>query len=337
VVLNGRVSSLLEVGTGFHKELTGRENVYLNGTILGMRKAEVDAKFDEIVAFSGVEKFIDTPVKRYSSGMRVRLAFSVAAHLEPEILLVDEVLAVGDVAFQRKCLGKMGSVASEGRTVIFVSHNMATISSLCPKAMLLEKGRLRKYDNTDDVVGQYLSSANSSTLQSLKDRRDRTGSGRLRFVGMGFVDRDLSMETDNTVASGHQVDIVLDYQSDENRLLSDVMVAVVFSDKFGNRLFTCSTEFTQGFKRLPSSGRLICQIGRFPLSPGDYTLLLWSSVKGKQADRIENAGTCHVESGDFFGSGKLPNRRKHGSLLVEHEWRLVEFDKTSPSADTATS
>jgi lipopolysaccharide transport system ATP-binding protein len=156
VVLSGRVGSLLEVGTGFHPELTGRENIYLNGTILGMRRAEINARFDEIVAFSGMEKFLDTPVKRYSSGMQVRLAFAVAAHLQPEILLVDEVLAVGDAEFQEKCLGKMKDVTREGRTVVFVSHNLVAMRSLCPRALVLEGGSLVFDGKTDDAVRRYL-------------------------------------------------------------------------------------------------------------------------------------------------------------------------------------
>ena len=156
VKVKGRIGSLLEVGTGFHPELTGRENVYLNGAILGMKKDEVARKFDEIVAFSGVEKFIDTPVKRYSSGMYVRLGFAVAAHLDPEILIVDEVLAVGDAEFQKKCLGKMGDVADEGRTVLFVSHNMISIQKLCPKSVLLLEGKINSLGNTTDVIHNYL-------------------------------------------------------------------------------------------------------------------------------------------------------------------------------------
>ena len=156
VDLYGRVGSLLEVGTGFHPELTGRENIYLNGAILGMRRTEIERKFDEIVAFSEIEKFLDTPVKHYSSGMYVRLAFSVAAHLEPEILLVDEVLAVGDAAFQKKCLGKMDSVAREGRTVLFVSHNMAAVQRLCPNSFWMEGGRVRRSGPTSEVVADYL-------------------------------------------------------------------------------------------------------------------------------------------------------------------------------------
>jgi len=155
-LIRGRVSSLLEVGTGFHPELTGRDNVYLNGTILGMRKKEIDAKFDEIVEFSGISKFIDTPVKRYSSGMKVRLAFSVGAHLEPEILIVDEVLAVGDIAFQKKCMGKMEDIGGHGRTVLFVSHNMQSIARLCPRAILLNEGRIIADGPCEKIIGEYL-------------------------------------------------------------------------------------------------------------------------------------------------------------------------------------
>jgi len=158
VEVHGRLGSLLEVGTGFHPELTGRENIYLNGAVIGMKRAEVNRKFDEIVAFAEIEKFLDTPVKRYSSGMYVRLAFAVAAHLEPEILIVDEVLAVGDAQFQKKCLGKMGDVAREGRTVLFVSHNMSAIRQLCPRSMLLENGRILQAGPASEVIDSYLQS-----------------------------------------------------------------------------------------------------------------------------------------------------------------------------------
>ena len=166
--INGRVGSLLEVGTGFHPELTGSENIFLNGAILGMRKAEIERKFDEIVAFAEIEKFIDTPVKRYSSGMYVRLAFAVAAHLEPEILLVDEVLAVGDVAFQKKCLGKMENISKQGRTVLFVSHNMAAINALCDRVIFLDEGKIMEIGRTADVIAEYLSSIQKFSEQSLR-------------------------------------------------------------------------------------------------------------------------------------------------------------------------
>jgi lipopolysaccharide transport system ATP-binding protein len=193
IEINGRVSSLLEVGTGFHTEMTGRENIYLNGTILGMTKNEVDRKFDEIVAFSGVEKFIDTPVKRYSSGMRVRLAFSVAAHLEPEILLVDEVLAVGDSAFQQKCLGKMGEMTRRGRTVLFVSHNMGAVKSLCSRAILLEQGRLDREGRPAKVIEAYLDACSEAAHQMsqtgiIPDDAPRRGTGEARIRGASLVD-----------------------------------------------------------------------------------------------------------------------------------------------------
>jgi len=191
-VINGRVSSLLEVGTGFHPELTGRENVYLNGTILGMRKAEIDRKFDEIVDFSGVEKFIDTPVKFYSSGMRVRLAFSVAAHLEPEILLIDEVLAVGDASFQKKCLGKMGDVALGGRTVLFVSHNMAAMRSLCERVILLLDGKIDFIGSAESAINTYLHTAKKGLLEKSWKYNQAPGNEKVKIKRMKLVRTDQS-------------------------------------------------------------------------------------------------------------------------------------------------
>ena len=195
MTIKGRVSSLLEVGTGFHQELTGRENVYLNGTILGMRKQEVDRKFEEIVDFSGVSKFLDTPVKRYSSGMRVRLAFSVAAHLEPEILIIDEVLAVGDASFQRQCIDKMKDVGQQGRTILFVSHNMPAVTMLCPRAILLESGQIIAEGKTQTVIDEYLSGGSQNTSSvTWNDPTDCPGGevARLRAVGVRNVNGELS-------------------------------------------------------------------------------------------------------------------------------------------------
>src|SRR6266568_4558229 len=183
VEIYGRVGSLLEVGTGFHGELTGRENIYLNGAILGMRRGEIENKFDQIVAFAEVEKFIDTPVKRYSSGMYVRLAFAVAAHLEPELLIVDEVLAVGDAEFQRKCLGKMGDVARTGRTILFVSHNMGAVTSICERGIVLEAGRLVFSGPAIEAATVYLNQFSGAAEPRVAERRDRTGSGEVRLTG----------------------------------------------------------------------------------------------------------------------------------------------------------
>src|SRR5262245_33178928 len=213
--IHGRVSSLLEVGTGFHPELTGRENIYLNGAIMGMKKAEIVRKFDQIVAFAEVEKFIDTPVKRYSSGMYVRLAFAVAAHLEPEIMLVDEVLAVGDTAFQRKCLGKMGDVAKEGMTVLFVSHNMAAMQGLCSKCFLLSSGQLIAEGTSQTVVEQYLADVSDGTPAVLGQRKDRQGSGKIQFQEVSIFDGngrpiDLAL-------SGQDIEIALSYRSRDGK------------------------------------------------------------------------------------------------------------------------
>jgi len=221
-ILRGRISSLLEVGTGFHPDLTGRENTYLNGAILGMTKSEIDSRFDEIVEFSGVEQFIDTPVKRYSSGMRVRLAFAVAAHLEPEILLVDEVLAVGDASFQKKCIGRMSAVARSGRTVLFVSHNMGAISALCNRAILLNDGRILKEGPAPEIVSRYLACAGDESGEIRWDDPEQApGNPEARIVAVRVysesvdhppfpVDKPLKLEVDYKIlAEGLRVYVAL--------------------------------------------------------------------------------------------------------------------------------
>ena len=220
VEIRGRVSSLLEVGTGFHNELTGRENVYLNGTILGMRKAEIDRKFDEIVEFSGVEKFLDTPVKRYSSGMKVRLAFAVAAHLEPEILIIDEVLAVGDATFQRKCMNKMQDVGQAGRTVLFVSHSMPAVARMCDRVVLLNSGRVEMDGPTHDVVSAYLKGREGSSAQQEWKDPDQAPGGevaRLRAVRIRSEKGDLTDAID--IRSPVNIEIEFEVLRDDYVLL----------------------------------------------------------------------------------------------------------------------
>ena len=214
-LIHGRVGSLLEVGTGFHPELTGRENIYLNGAILGMRREEIERKFDEIVAFAEVEGLLDTPMKHYSSGMQMRLAFAVAAHLEPDIFLVDEALAVGDVAFQKKCLGKMEDVAKTGRTVLFVSHNMAAIEHLCHRAYLFDKGHLVGAGKTHDVVEAYLAAVQAAGGQGVSQRTDRQGNGQLRFTDIAFCGP--SGTPLEVVQSGQDLEIVVGYGTDAYR------------------------------------------------------------------------------------------------------------------------
>ena len=221
VVLNGRVGSLLEVGTGFHPELTGRENIYLNGAILGMRRTEIERKFDEIVDFAEIEKFLETPVKRYSSGMYVRLAFAVAAHLEPEILLVDEVLAVGDHDFQKKCLGKMDDVTKSGRTVLFVSHNMAAVRNLCTQSMLIDEGKIQKIGNTESVIHSYLTRMEQFEATPFDEREDRKGNGKLRFTKFEVAE---GSQTPNTAVLGEKTRFELHYKG--TRPLKNVKVGL---------------------------------------------------------------------------------------------------------------
>jgi lipopolysaccharide transport system ATP-binding protein len=313
----GRVGSLLEVGTGFHPELTGRENIYLNGAILGMRRAEIGRKFDEIVAFAETEPFLDTPVKYYSNGMRVRLAFAVAAHLEPEILLVDEVLAVGDAAFQKKCMGKMSDVTRAGRTILFVSHNMAAIEGLCSRAILLESGRIVSAGAPADVIHHYLSRINPGTAISLSHRADRRGSGELRLTEVVVADEKGTPLSQ--AMSGQDVVIRTSYESAAAKPVSRLDLHVTFYDLNGQFLFNCSSEGSGfPFERLPARGRLLCHIPHLPLAPGRYAFNLYATLGGAVADWIQQAGYLDVIEGDFFGTGQLKTHRE--GFLVHNTW-----------------
>jgi lipopolysaccharide transport system ATP-binding protein len=316
--IRGRVGSLLEVGTGFHPELTGRENIYLNGAILGMRKAEIASKFDEIVAFAEVEKFLDTPVKHYSSGMYLRLAFAVAAHLEPEILLVDEVLAVGDAAFQKKCLGKMDDVAKEGRTVLFVSHNMAAVQNLCNKVIFLDNGKISFIGPTDSSIMEYISSIQNDAYIALESRLDRKGNGALRFKNYYVLSPGRGV-TDN-LQTGETATFVLEYESNNSNFLENVSVSIAFYNRLGQHLFMFWTKITgQNFSKIAPKGEFLASIRKFPLMPGRYSINLYCEVNGILADWVVNAATLNVVEGDFFGTGYLsPN--VHGGVVVEHDW-----------------
>jgi lipopolysaccharide transport system ATP-binding protein len=264
--IHGRVGSLLEVGTGFHLELTGRENIFLNGAILGMRKTEIDRKFDEIVAFAEIEKFMDTPVKRYSSGMYVRLAFAVAAHLEPEILLVDEVLAVGDVGFQKKCLGKMGDVAKGGRTVLFVSHNMAAIQTLCQRAIRLDDGLKRDDGPARQVVENYLEQQ-LGFLSSfdLGHRPDRQGNGGLRILSMHF-------ETQHGVdvcLAGSPVTVKMVYSWNSKPMLVPSNIGFTIWTMNRQPVAECKTSYaTEPIILGYPTGCVACELPTLPLVPG---------------------------------------------------------------------
>lgn len=320
--IQGRISSLLEVGTGFHPELTGRENVYLNGTVLGMTRREIQKRFDEIVSFSEIEKFIDTPVKRYSSGMQVRLAFAVAAHLEPEILLVDEVLAVGDAGFQRKCLGKMSEVGQEGRTVLFVSHNMAALTNLCDRAILIDSGGVIADGSAPEVVQEYLNSFETTRSIPLDDRSDRFDGTRLRITNVSLANG--SGETINALRSGESGSIVLHYRSPTGESFQNVFVRIFIESQFGQVLCAFETDsIDSNFKAIGPNGQFSCSIPKVPLSQGTYTLRVYVNSGGNCLDDIHNAGEIMVEDGDYYGFGKNP---KLGTVRIEHTWDYSSKD-----------
>lgn len=316
----GKVSSLLEVGTGFHPELTGRENVYLNGAILGMKKKEIDCKFDEIVDFSGVEKFIDTPVKRYSSGMKVRLAFSVAAYLEPDILVVDEVLAVGDAEFQNKCLGKMQDITNKGRTVLFVSHNMGAVVQLCPLSIMLNKGRIVAKGPSKEVVEQYLSKIFSPVNNlDLRNAPVRSGDGRLRFVSAQLYAGNGNPTT--VPVSGWPLNIVLGFESRE--ILSRVRFILTIFNQMGVAVTHCNVESTgQHFRIRCGKGRIACRIPRLPLPLGQYKISAAAYDDIGKLDWVPTACMFNVETSNFFKTSFVPAMR-YSTALVEHSWELM--------------
>jgi lipopolysaccharide transport system ATP-binding protein len=321
ISLHGRVGALLEVGTGFHPELTGRENVFLNGAILGMTRVEILSKFEEIVEFAGVERFLDTPVKRYSSGMQLRLAFSVAAHLEPEILVVDEVLSVGDLAFQQKCLGRIETVAGEGRTILFVSHNLSAVQNLCRRSMLLSAGRTVAHGATEDVIQEYIRGVKAGAGIQLDERTDRQGSGELRFSEVSFESQGQVVDAPST---GQDLDIVLSYETLDGKPLRNVNVATSISTHIGQVMLWLSSETTgTQFPELPPSGTVRCHIPRCPLPAGEYVLTLWADRNGEPIDWVQRACELTITQGDFFGSGQAQSPG-HRSVLIDHEWYLAD-------------
>ena len=319
VKIRGRVASLLEVGTGFHPELTGRENIYLNGAILGMTRAEIKKKFDEIVDFAEVEKFLDTPVKHYSSGMYVRLAFAVAAHLEPEILVVDEVLAVGDAAFQKKCLGKMGDVATkEERTVLFVSHQMASISSLCSEVVVLKNGCISFVGGTQIGIESYLSETKEIHQVNLRSRKDRTGEGKIRLTDFAVCD-----EKGNNldyIVSGQSVILKIFYKCIDQEYAHNVTFGIGISSYNGSFITLLSNEIScQPFDMLDRQGYISCQLLKVPFSPGSYTANLIVRQNNIIQDWILDAVSLNVDAGDFYGTGRIPPS-SHGGILLEQVW-----------------
>jgi lipopolysaccharide transport system ATP-binding protein len=317
--VTGRVGSLLEVGTGFHPELTGRENVYLYGSILGMSRTEIRRRFDEIVSFAEVERFLDTPVKRYSSGMSVRLAFAVAAHLEPEILLVDEVLAVGDAAFQRKSLGKMGEVAAEGRTVIFVSHNLAIIQALCQRAVLLNRGAVVADGPVADALDQYLRELENAASENLLERTDRDSRGWDEVHISGVEIRDESGGHPDVVVGGRPATITVQVTD----VLPDLQCRLTIVNSLGQPVTTFDTELPSSRDRRDGRlGPLIeCEIGALPLLPGRYRIDVVLKARNQIQDGLMAAGFFDVEPG-VLGERPMPMSGADGDVVVDHVWRL---------------
>lgn len=321
VKIYGRISSLLEVGTGFHPELTGRENIFLNGAILGMRKQEIKIKFDEIVAFAETEKFIDTPVKYYSSGMYVRLAFAVAAHLEPDILLVDEVLAVGDAAFQKKCLGKMGEVAKEGRTILFVSHNMGAVENLCRKAIYLNNGTIVNFSDSKNIISQYINDISETSAILLDERKDRHGDGRIRATRVEL--RSGVNNSRNVVRTGESMVLEIGYEVFSETNPENVTVALGIDDMTNNRIITLWSKFNNEiFGGLSGKGEFICEVPELCLRTGSYLLHVYIESNGRLADYVYNAHRFNVEYGKYYESGLEPVGNQ-GYILQRHHWKVL--------------
>lgn len=319
VDLYGRVGSLLEVGTGFHPELTGRENVYLSGSIIGMKKREINEKFDAIVKFAEMEKFLDTPVKRYSSGMYIRLAFAVAAHLDPEILVIDEVLAVGDASFQKKCLGKMGDVAKEGRTVLFVSHNMAAIKNLCPRSIHLYNGEKIADGSSLDVIDEYIRNLDANIQENdLARRKDRKGSGDIIIKNVRFYNEAYNLV--NSINSGQKCIIEISYESRSGIPNPNIIFGITIYSH-GCPLINLSSGLNgMPFQKLNPVGNVYCFVSSLPLSPGIYSYNVICSLSSGVIDHVIDAGRIIVNEFDFLEMGKLPTTSQSGTVLIRYNW-----------------
>ncbi len=317
IILRGRVASLLEVGTGFHPELSGRDNIFLNGAILGMTKKEILAKFDEIVAFAGIEKFLDTPVKHYSSGMYVRLAFSVAAHLEPDILLVDEVLAVGDAEFQKKCLGKMDEVTkSAGRTIILVSHNMGAIQRLCKKTIFIKEGKVAMVGETRAVIDHYLNYANKLANIPVRERSDRAGNQSLKITDVYL--RNAEGFRSNQVISGEATTLVMEYECAPGIALTSLVIGAHIMNREGISLSLLHNEMAgQKFENVSGKGAFECVLPRISLTPETYSIGFRIAANGVETDSLQNAFNIEVLAGDFFKTGMA---LAHSEFYMDQTW-----------------
>lgn len=313
--IHGRAASLLEVGTGFHPELTGRENIFLNGAILGMPKSEIRAKFDQIVSFAEVARFLDTPVKRYSSGMYVRLAFSIAAHLEPDILIVDEVLAVGDAAFQKKCLERMSEVAKMGRTILFVSHNLGLVRSMCRRGIVLENGRVVCDDLAEAAVARYLESFEATASANLLERAQRRGTGRVRLSRLDI--RDSNHATTSRVEAGQAVQFVFHV----TRRLPALSCSFTIYDSIGQAVTSFDSALRSaadpaGEADMPA---FVCELDELFLTPGRYRINAALYCQDELLDHVESAAVLDVDQG-IAGARPVVATPGYGSVFMPHRW-----------------
>jgi len=322
VRVRGRVASLIEVGTGFHDELTGRENIYLNGSILGMRKREIDARIDQIIAFAGVEKFVDTPIKRYSSGMRLRLGFAVAAHMEPDVLFVDEVLAVGDAEFQKKCLNAMDELRSGGRTVLFVSHNMAAIENLCPRTVWIDAGALRMDGPTEQVIAAYLATFSESqrTGYDLESTRNRGGNGAIRFTRVDFLDSN--GQPTSVFRSGEPFSARFHYRVNEH--IRDPHFGMVIYSDLGTRVTTVSSWHANYYipEVEPGEGVIELRIDDLFLQPSRYFLSLFIHTTGQRFDELEHCIAIDVEDSNAYDNQGRGLHARWGLVYMPSRWRV---------------
>jgi lipopolysaccharide transport system ATP-binding protein len=329
--LRGRVSSLLEVGTGFHPELSGRDNVRLNGAILGMSRAETARKFDEIVEFSGVQDFLDIPVKRYSSGMQVRLAFAVAAHLDPEILLLDEVLAVGDAEFQARCHARVTEITRSGRTVLFVSHDVNSVARLCKRTVLLKDGRVEFDGPSSDAIELYLGGRPQLIGGGYLGDAERTGTGELRFLAVQVTGAGALQE----IIADQPVEFTLDFAAQAPISARHLQVRIDISSPGSGTLMTLSTRFDSGGGIGPDEighGSVVrCQVDELPLRPGRYLATLQVIRGAETLDRVADQVEIVVTPSDYFGTGALPTEAD-APVLVRQHWQVEKSRQSSEVA-----
>lgn len=324
IISRGRIASLLEVGTGFHPELSGRENIFLNGSILGMKRAEIEKQFDAIVDFSGVEKFIDTALKHYSSGMQLRLAFAVSAFLEPEILIIDEVLAVGDAEFQKKCMGKMGDISKSGRTILFVSHNMGAIQNLCNSGMMLKEGRMVFRGSVEDSINTYVNS-NSNTDADIKERKDRQGNGKIKICRITVT--NLKNETVDIAYSGQDLKVIFEYEAGSeitNTPMKDVIMSLQLKNNQGIPVFLHHNRIIKKkFDLHTRKGVFEAIIKRIPLPQASYFISFSVIQDNVVLDMMDDVYRLEISDGNYFGFGEVPPAT-HGLCFVELDWSLKE-------------